>query len=69
MNVGDLISELQHFDPRLEVQTEGCDCFGDVDHVDLGRGFLSRDVVFLFRDEDTQPPVPVKKLSIDLKEV
>jgi len=30
MNVKDLMEALAKFDPDLEIETEGCDCWGDV---------------------------------------
>jgi hypothetical protein len=56
MKVKELIEELGKFNGELEVITEGCDCFGGTDRLEIFQGHL---VI-------ARPPIEAAVIVIDL---
>lgn len=48
MRVEELIKALESCPQDAEIITEGCDCWGDIDHIDVSD---NKDTVYLMRSE------------------
>lgn len=59
MKVKELIQALIVMPPDAEVNTEGCDCYGEVEKVSIGRPWkdeiVDTDTVYLMRPDERTP--------------